>query len=208
MEKEKRRKLEFKLEFKLDKSLGYMYCYYPNHEFARSNGILFEHTYVVCSHLGRKLKKDEHIHHIDRNKLNNSLDNLLVVSPKEHTLIHMIEDYYLNKIGFIKSIDQLYKLNDELRFVERKCDYCGKIFSYEAGLKLLRKPKKFCSIKCSRLFNRKFDISKEELHKLVWSIPTLKIAKMFNVSDIAIGKRCKAYGINKPPRGYWAKQKT
>lgn len=47
--------------------------------------------------------------------------------------------------------------------------------------------------------------SKEELHQLVWSQPTIHIAKYFGVSDQAVAKWCKAYGIDKPPRGYWAK---
>jgi hypothetical protein len=47
--------------------------------------------------------------------------------------------------------------------------------------------------------------SKEELQKLVWEIPTIHIAKKFGVSDKAIEKWCKAYGIDKPPRGYWTK---
>jgi very-short-patch-repair endonuclease len=47
--------------------------------------------------------------------------------------------------------------------------------------------------------------SKEELEKLIWEKPTVQIAKDFNVSDKAVEKWCKAYGISKPPKGYWAK---
>lgn len=47
--------------------------------------------------------------------------------------------------------------------------------------------------------------SREELHKLVWSKPCHLLAKEFGVSDNAIGKRCKALGIPKPPRGWWNK---
>jgi PD-(D/E)XK endonuclease len=47
--------------------------------------------------------------------------------------------------------------------------------------------------------------SKEELYKLVWAKPTAHIAKEFGVSDKAVEKWCKVYGIEKPPRGYWAK---
>jgi len=46
----------------------------------------------------------------------------------------------------------------------------------------------------------------EELNKLLWEKPTLAIAKDFGVSDKAIEKWSKAYGLTKPPRGYWAKQ--
>jgi 5-methylcytosine-specific restriction endonuclease McrA len=49
--------------------------------------------------------------------------------------------------------------------------------------------------------------TKEELQKLIWEKPTIKIAKEFGVSDKAIEKQCKKHGISKPPRGYWAKLK-
>ena len=49
--------------------------------------------------------------------------------------------------------------------------------------------------------------SKKELHKLIWEIPTIHVAKKFGVSDKAIEKWCKAYEIDKPPRGYWTKRK-
>jgi len=45
--------------------------------------------------------------------------------------------------------------------------------------------------------------SKEELEKLLWEKPTTQIAEQFGVSDKAIEKWSKNYGINKPPRGYW-----
>lgn len=48
--------------------------------------------------------------------------------------------------------------------------------------------------------------SKEELKTLLWEIPTQKLAERFGVSDVAISKWAKAYKIDKPPRGYWAKK--
>lgn len=50
--------------------------------------------------------------------------------------------------------------------------------------------------------------SKNELTKLVWEKPTVLLGLDFGVSDKAIEKWCKAYGIQKPPRGYWAKEKA
>jgi len=43
-----------------------------------------EHRHIMQEHLGRKLETWEHVHHIDGNGLNNSLDNLQVVSNSEH----------------------------------------------------------------------------------------------------------------------------
>jgi TyrR family helix-turn-helix protein len=48
----------------------------------------------------------------------------------------------------------------------------------------------------------------EELKKLVWEYPSSVLAEKLGVSDVAISKRCKRYGIDKPPRGYWRKMAT
>jgi hypothetical protein len=55
---------------------------------------------------------------------------------------------------------------------------------------------------------RKFNPSREELERLVWDRPTCQVSKLFGVTDNAVGKRCKILGINKPPRGYWVKNKA
>lgn len=52
------------------------------------NTYKYEHRYLVEQSLGRKLRNDEDVHHKDGNKLNNSLDNLEVLSKKEHTRLH------------------------------------------------------------------------------------------------------------------------
>lgn len=49
---------------------------------------------------------------------------------------------------------------------------------------------------------------KEELEELIWEQPTVHIAKKYGVTDKAVEKWCKKYNIAKPPRGYWAKQKS
>lgn len=46
------------------------------------------------------------------------------------------------------------------------------------------------------------------LADLVWRLPTVKIAKIYGVSDVAIGKWCKEAGIQKPKPGYWRKVET
>lgn len=47
--------------------------------------------------------------------------------------------------------------------------------------------------------------TKEVLEVLLWEKPTYLVAKDFGVSDKAVEKWTKVYGIKKPPRGYWAK---
>ncbi len=48
----------------------------------------YQHRDVMEKYLGRKLRTDEHVHHIDGNKENNSIENLKIVSPMEHRRIH------------------------------------------------------------------------------------------------------------------------
>ena len=48
-------------------------------------------------------------------------------------------------------------------------------------------------------------VGKQELETLIWTYPVTKIAEMFGLSDNAIGKKCKKFGIEKPKRGFWNK---
>lgn len=50
--------------------------------------------------------------------------------------------------------------------------------------------------------------TKEVLEKLVWDKPTTQLAEEFGVSDSAVAKWCKLYGISKPRRGHWTKQQA
>jgi hypothetical protein len=49
-----------------------------------------EHRYIYEQSIGRRLKKQERIHHIDFNKLNNNIDNLVLFKNNgEHRKCHM-----------------------------------------------------------------------------------------------------------------------
>ena len=45
---------------------------------------ILQHRHIMQEHLGRKLKREEVIHHIDGNKLNNAIENLLLTSQGQH----------------------------------------------------------------------------------------------------------------------------
>lgn len=53
-----------------------------------------------------------------------------------------------------------------------------------------------------------FFLSREALYIKVWETPTVKIAKEFGVSDVAIGKMCRRLEVPKPPTGYWRRVET
>jgi uncharacterized protein YjcR len=48
--------------------------------------------------------------------------------------------------------------------------------------------------------------SKEDLTKLIESVPIETIGKQYGVSGNAVRKWCKTYGIQPKPVGYWQKK--
>lgn len=50
------------------------------------------HRVMTEKELGRTLAPNEHVHHDDENKANNSIDNRLVMSPSEHARLHRLRD--------------------------------------------------------------------------------------------------------------------
>ena len=73
-------------------------------------------------------------------------------------------------------------------------------------------PKYVKEIKPEKFYQPVVKISKrpdkEILEKLVWEMSCVKIGEMFGVSDNAVNKWCKYYGIMKPGRGDWEKIKS
>lgn len=50
------------------------------------------HVVLMEEHIGRKLHPDEVVHHIDRNRQNNDISNLRLMTRNEHTRLHRLED--------------------------------------------------------------------------------------------------------------------
>ena len=71
---------------------GYKMVYHPEYEGSikagTNKGYIYEHRYVMELHIGRVLRKDEVVHHIDFNRSNNDLPNLRLMSRVEHSKLH------------------------------------------------------------------------------------------------------------------------
>jgi hypothetical protein len=55
---------------------------------AQASGYMLEHRSVWERHNGRRLTNDEDVHHIDRNKDNNSPENLQAIKKADHQKLH------------------------------------------------------------------------------------------------------------------------
>lgn len=149
-----------------------------------------EHRIVAEDMLGRPLKEGEVVHHLDTNRQNNSPDNILVLSGPMHAKLHT----WLDKYTLIPN--DLQKERIELGCV--RCLNCNFPIAPEFI---------YCSLECGNIASRKVERpSREELSQLLWEKPTTRIAEDYGVSDKAITKWAKTYELEKPPRGYWAKQ--
>ena len=49
---------------------------------------VFQHRVVASEKIGRQIRADEAVHHIDGNPLNNNPDNLEVMDHADHTVMH------------------------------------------------------------------------------------------------------------------------
>ena len=91
---------------------GYKLIYKPLHKRANHAGYVFEHILVMEKHIKRPLiyfgfknKNNEVCHHIDRDKLNNNINNLELMTDSEHAKLHIREDRSRSlKAGITRSI--------------------------------------------------------------------------------------------------------
>lgn len=73
---------------KRHKTTSYWMIRCPCHPGADGKGYVKEHRLVTEVYLGRFLRRNEHVHHKDGNGLNNSLENLELVTQQDHSQRH------------------------------------------------------------------------------------------------------------------------
>ena len=58
------------------------------HPNARYDGTMLEHRWIMIQHIGRPLKENEEVHHINGNSMDNRIENLQLLTTKEHNKLH------------------------------------------------------------------------------------------------------------------------
>ena len=130
-----------------------------------------------------------HVDHINGDCSDHRLENLRFLCPN----CHQQTKTWGNQLSDEQKKESQQRKKKNL---QKKCK-CGN---------LIRKTSKQC-LTCKGEASEKINWpSKEKLKELVWKIPTVQLAKKLGVSDTSISNKCKALNIEKPPRGYWAKQ--
>ncbi len=115
----------------------YNYCLVPDHPNSTKNGYMLEHRIVIENHLSRLLNSNEVVHHKNGDRKDNRLNNLEVLTNKEHARLHGIQR--------------------GKTMVELICPFCQLKFIRQKKNTHLSKKKQvstFCSRRCSASFYR------------------------------------------------------
>lgn len=76
----------------LTKENGYLKIKIPDHAYCDKSGYVFFHRYLIEQHLGYEINPKEYdVHHIDENKMNNDLSNLVVIRHSAHMRLHALK---------------------------------------------------------------------------------------------------------------------
>lgn len=132
-----------------------------------SDGSVYLHRHLASIKMNRWLTSEDHVHHIDENRLNNEFSNLEILTAVEHALLHN------GCIGLFL------------------CPVCGVEFEPHNSKST------HCSTECahkSAIKNK--EITKEILDALIPTTSWTDLGKMFGYTDNGIKKRAKALGCD------------
>lgn len=171
-------------ELKKFNNNGYVSYYIPEHHLAGKSGIVYEHMLMAEELLGRELNDGETVHHKDRDRYNNSLNNLMVFKTNaDHAAYHGGCDIVLD--GDVYVAVRTNHKSANFKSLVNECPICGKEKCSEAKL-------------CMECFNKEASKNippKEEVIDKLLNYNMLTIGKMYGVSDNAVRRWCRKYEL-------------
>lgn len=164
----------------------YLCEFAPGHPRATEEGYVYTHVLVAEQNLGRYLKSEECVHHIDEDKYNNSPDNLMVFkSLADHSAFH-------KGVKAVKDGD-VWCCPDKRIDNKDCCPICNTRYKDAQA--------DMC-IDCWNNFRNQFvkhtgtkRPNRETLKEKIRNSNFLQIGKEYGVSDNAVRKWCKFYGL-------------
>lgn len=100
-EEQKKRLSEIKTKkgigHKKNRKDGYVSIYFPDHPKSNIDGYIMEHDLIMECFIGRWLNDDEVVHHKNKIKNDNRIENLQLMTIREHASFHAKERANLRK---------------------------------------------------------------------------------------------------------------
>lgn len=170
---------------------GYVVIYLPDHPAAMSSknwdGYVYEHIVVAEKKIGRRLRSNEEVHHLDLDRTNNNPSNLIVLEKSQHVTLHN----WISKGAPISKGVGVNGVNSGKSKVT-KTKYC----KLKSCSNVLFNTSEYCSRKCAAIDKRKVDRpSKEQLKSDMSTMSFSAMGRKYMVSDNAVRKWAKQYGL-------------
>lgn len=161
---------------------GYILVYRPEHPKAMKNGnwkgYVYEHILMIEEDLGRSLLKDEEVHHLDLDRSNNCIHNLVVLNKCHHRRLHR---WIKDGAPILKNIERISVNSTKPKL---RCKCCNK------PLKLKQKDycSKSCYLKGKEQSSKMNTVSLEEVLNKLSISSMLKVATDYNISSNGLKK--------------------
>jgi len=168
---------------------GYRVLYVGEHPASMTSsnweGYVYEHILVAERHLGRSLHSDEEVHHLNGNRADNAIENLLVLLKSQHTKLHN----WLRDGAPGGELLGMNRVNSGEPKAARYCSVCDGALTHQQMLT--------CSRKCDAVSRQKEPPSREALEQELESMSIYAIRNKYRVSDRTVYKWMATYGLSR-----------
>lgn len=172
---------------------GYRLVLLPNHPRAMKSrnwkGYVYEHIVIAEESIKRPMKDNEVVHHLNGDRGDNRVRNLLVLDKSQHGRLHA----WINSGAIGLETFNKYRMNSKkAKYNEPAyCKICSKLLQDDRA--------KFCSMDCKGISSRVVERpTKNQLIQDINNMSFVKIGKKYGVSDNAVRKWAKQYEIISP----------